>query len=122
MRVKRHFSRISLTLADGEHSAISVSCFLALERVRLLSAKITYIHDECPADIMFVPSTFFSNNWLTYSDSLTSQLITGGANTVNALTGMNTIAACFLIPIGVVIYTLVGGLRASTFLDTSVPW
>ncbi|KAJ7126334.1 urea transporter [Mycena epipterygia] len=48
---------------------------------------------------------------------LTSQLITGGANTVNALTGMNTIAACFLIPIGVVIYTLVGGLRATFFSD-----
>ncbi|THV04712.1 solute symporter family transporter [Dendrothele bispora CBS 962.96] len=48
---------------------------------------------------------------------LTSQLITGGSNTVNVLTGMNTIAACFLIPIGVVIYTLVGGLRATFFSD-----
>ncbi|KAF7326735.1 hypothetical protein MVEN_02592400 [Mycena venus] len=48
---------------------------------------------------------------------LTSQLITGGANTVNALTGMNTLAACFLIPVGVVIYTLVGGLRATFFSD-----
>ncbi|KAJ7153257.1 solute symporter family transporter [Mycena filopes] len=48
---------------------------------------------------------------------LTSQLITGGATTVNALTGMNTIAACFLIPVGVVIYTLVGGLRATFFSD-----
>ncbi|KAJ7039002.1 solute symporter family transporter [Mycena alexandri] len=48
---------------------------------------------------------------------LTSQLITGGATTVNALTGMNAIAACFLIPIPVVIYTLVGGLRATFFSD-----
>ncbi|KAJ7819577.1 solute symporter family transporter [Mycena olivaceomarginata] len=48
---------------------------------------------------------------------LTSQLITGGANTVNALTGMNTLAACFLIPVGVIIYTLVGGLRATFFSD-----
>ncbi|KAJ7907573.1 solute symporter family transporter [Mycena leptocephala] len=48
---------------------------------------------------------------------LTSQLITGGASTVNALTGMNTLAACFLIPVGVVIYTLVGGLRATFFSD-----
>ncbi|KAJ7485761.1 solute symporter family transporter [Mycena latifolia] len=48
---------------------------------------------------------------------LTSQLITGGANTVNLLTGMNTIAACFLIPVGVVVYTLVGGLRATFFSD-----
>ncbi|KAE9404653.1 solute symporter family transporter [Gymnopus androsaceus JB14] len=48
---------------------------------------------------------------------LTSQLITGGSDTVNTLTGMNTIAACFLIPIGVVIYTLVGGLRSTFFSD-----
>ncbi|KAJ7808767.1 hypothetical protein B0H13DRAFT_1928272 [Mycena leptocephala] len=43
---------------------------------------------------------------------LTFQLITGtgGPNTVNALTGMNTLAACFFIPVGVVIYTLVGGV------------
>ncbi|KAJ7785237.1 solute symporter family transporter, partial [Mycena maculata] len=51
------------------------------------------------------------------TSALTSQLITGGANTVNSLTGMNTIAACFLIPVGVVIYTLVGGLRATFFSD-----
>ncbi|KAJ6536867.1 hypothetical protein B0H19DRAFT_1079276 [Mycena capillaripes] len=49
--------------------------------------------------------------------SLTSQLISGGANTVDALTGMNTLAACFLIPVGVVIYTIVGGLRASRTLQ-----
>ncbi|KAJ6615145.1 Sodium:solute symporter family-domain-containing protein [Mycena sp. CBHHK59/15] len=48
---------------------------------------------------------------------LTSQLITGGSDTVHSLTGMNTIAACFLIPLGVVIYTLVGGLRATFFSD-----
>ncbi|KAF9027761.1 solute symporter family transporter [Hymenopellis radicata] len=48
---------------------------------------------------------------------LTSQLITGGSNTVTTLTGMNTIAACFLIPVGVVIYTLFGGLRATFFSD-----
>ncbi|KAF9015942.1 hypothetical protein BDZ89DRAFT_1076029 [Hymenopellis radicata] len=54
---------------------------------------------------------------LTHFLSLTSQLITGGSNTVTTLTGMNTIAACFLIPVGVVIYTLFGGLRATFFSD-----
>ncbi|TRM56000.1 solute symporter family transporter [Schizophyllum amplum] len=51
------------------------------------------------------------------TSTLTSQLITGGSDTVASLTGMNTIAACFLIPIGVVVYTLVGGLRATFFSD-----
>ncbi|KAJ7924655.1 hypothetical protein B0H13DRAFT_1467010, partial [Mycena leptocephala] len=54
---------------------------------------------------------------LRTSPGLTSQLITGGASTVNALTDMNTLAICFLIPVGVVIYTLVGGLRATFFSD-----
>ncbi|KAK0458801.1 solute symporter family transporter [Desarmillaria tabescens] len=48
---------------------------------------------------------------------LMAQFITGGSNTVNTLTSMNTIAACFLIPVGVVVYTLVSGLRATFFSD-----
>ena len=43
-------------------------------------------------------------------------LILGGAATLNALTGMSTNAAAFLIPIVACLpYTLMGGLRA-TFL------
>jgi Na+/proline symporter len=42
-------------------------------------------------------------------------LLLGGAATVNALTGMHTGIASFMIPIGVVFYTAAGGLKA-TFL------
>lgn len=48
---------------------------------------------------------------------LTAQLTTVGSDTVNTRTGMNTIAACFLIPVGVVVYTLIGGLRSTFFSD-----
>ncbi|KAL8287292.1 hypothetical protein RQP46_003744 [Phenoliferia psychrophenolica] len=48
---------------------------------------------------------------------VSSMLITGGSATVNDLTGMNTYAACMLIPVGVVIYVLVGGMRASLMAD-----
>lgn len=41
----------------------------------------------------------------------------GGAAVVNALTGMHTIAAIFLIPIGVILYTVVGGLKATILTD-----
>lgn len=41
----------------------------------------------------------------------------GGSATVTDLTGMNTIAACFLIPIGVSIYVVVGGMRATLLCD-----
>ncbi|KAH6604208.1 hypothetical protein Trco_007654 [Trichoderma cornu-damae] len=44
-------------------------------------------------------------------------LITGGAATVNALTGMHAVAAIFLIPIPVVAYTVAGGLKATFITD-----
>ncbi|EGO22556.1 putative urea transporter [Serpula lacrymans var. lacrymans S7.9] len=44
-------------------------------------------------------------------------LLLGGAATVNALTGMNTIAACFLLPIGIAVYVVFGGLRATFICD-----
>lgn len=40
---------------------------------------------------------------------VTAMLLTGGAAVVNSLTGMHTVAACFLMPLGVVIYTMFGG-------------
>jgi Na+/proline symporter len=46
---------------------------------------------------------------------VTSMLLLGGSSVVNALTGVNLYAASFLIPLGVVVYTLHGGLKA-TFL------
>lgn len=46
---------------------------------------------------------------------VTSMLILGGAAVINALTGVDTYAAAFLIPVGVAFYTAHGGLRA-TFL------
>ncbi|KAH8661981.1 Sodium:solute symporter family-domain-containing protein [Xylariales sp. PMI_506] len=44
-------------------------------------------------------------------------LIVGGSATVSALTGMNEIAAIYLLPVGVVLYTLVGGLKATILTD-----
>ncbi|KAK7691452.1 hypothetical protein QCA50_004851 [Cerrena zonata] len=48
---------------------------------------------------------------------VSSMLILGGSATVTDLTGMNTIAACFLIPLGVAIYVVVGGMRATLLCD-----
>ncbi|SCZ88311.1 BZ3500_MvSof-1268-A1-R1_Chr2-1g04327 [Microbotryum saponariae] len=48
---------------------------------------------------------------------VSSMLITGGSATVTDLTGMSTHAACMLIPVGVVIYVLIGGLRSSLLAD-----
>ena len=50
---------------------------------------------------------------------VTSMLILGGAATVNALTGMDTATAGFLIPLGVIAYTMAGGLKA-TFMASYI--
>jgi Na+/proline symporter len=50
---------------------------------------------------------------LATSIIVTAMLILGGAAVIEALTGVNTIASAFLIPIGVAIYTTHGGLRAT---------
>ncbi|THH08672.1 hypothetical protein EW145_g2548 [Phellinidium pouzarii] len=48
---------------------------------------------------------------------VSSMLILGGSATVTDLTGMSTIAACFLIPLGVAIYVIAGGMRATLLCD-----
>jgi urea-proton symporter len=48
---------------------------------------------------------------------VTAMLVLGGAAVVNALTGVNILVAAFLIPIGVIIYTFFGGLKATFFAD-----
>lgn len=46
-------------------------------------------------------------------------LLLGGSAVVNALTGVNIYAASFLIPLGVIVYTIAGGLKA-TFLASYI--
>ncbi|MCJ1479565.1 hypothetical protein MMC13_008251 [Lambiella insularis] len=48
---------------------------------------------------------------------VTAMLLTGGSAVVTALTGMPTPAACFLLPVGVVLYTIFGGLKATFLTD-----
>ncbi|KAF1873621.1 hypothetical protein Lal_00027659 [Lupinus albus] len=50
---------------------------------------------------------------------VTAMLLLGGSAVVNALTGVNIYAASFLIPLGVIVYTLAGGLKA-TFLASYI--
>ncbi|KAL9103197.1 MAG: hypothetical protein Q9163_001724 [Psora crenata] len=48
---------------------------------------------------------------------VTAMLLTGGSAVVNSLTGMPTAAACFLLPVGVVMYTIAGGIKATFLTD-----
>ncbi|CAG8842302.1 28233_t:CDS:2, partial [Racocetra persica] len=64
-----------------------------------------------PAHIVFL---FFG---LATNMIVTAMLLLGGSAVVNALTGVNTIASCFLLPLGVLIYTLFGGIKATFLTD-----
>ncbi|KAL4972681.1 Sodium:solute symporter family-domain-containing protein [Aspergillus desertorum] len=48
---------------------------------------------------------------------VTAMLLTGGAAVLNSMTGVSVVAACFLLPIGVVLYTLFGGIKATFITD-----
>ncbi|KAF9476731.1 urea transporter [Pholiota conissans] len=48
---------------------------------------------------------------------VSSMLILGGSATVTDLTGISTIGACFLIPLGVAVYVVVGGMRSTLLCD-----
>lgn len=48
---------------------------------------------------------------------VTAMLLTGGSAVVNDLTGMHVVAAILLLPLGVVIYTLFGGIKATFLTD-----
>jgi SSS family transporter len=65
------------------------------------------------AHITFLIFSFLANIIVT------SMLLLGGAATVNALTGMDLKLAGFLIPWGVIAYTMAGGLKA-TFLASYI--
>lgn len=70
-----------------------------------------------------VAHTVFLVFALTTSVIVTSMLQLGGAAVVNALTGVNLNLASALIPVGVILYTLAGGLRATfvaSYFNTAV--
>ncbi|GAA5933076.1 sodium:solute symporter family protein [Sporobolomyces koalae] len=48
---------------------------------------------------------------------VTGSLILGASATINALTSANIIACNFLLPVGIAIYVLLGGLRATFLVD-----
>ncbi|KZV31726.1 hypothetical protein F511_00530 [Dorcoceras hygrometricum] len=65
------------------------------------------------AHLVFLTFCFMTNIIVT------AMLLLGGSAVVNALTGVNIYAASFLIPLGVIVYTLAGGLKA-TFLASYI--
>ena len=53
---------------------------------------------------------------------VTAMLLLGGASVMNALTGMNLYAACMLIPVGVIMYCALGGLKGTFIAHLPNSW
>ncbi|CAL5443250.1 unnamed protein product [Camellia sinensis] len=68
--------------------------------------------------IYIMPKFFFWGCYMT-NIIVMAMLLLGGFAVVNALTGVNIYAASFLIPLGIIVYTLAGGLKA-TFLASYI--
>lgn len=58
--------------------------------------------------------TFYS---LVCAHIVTGSLILGASATFNAMTGANIIACNFLLPLGIAVYVVAGGLRATFVVD-----
>ena len=48
---------------------------------------------------------------------VTGSLVLGASATINALTDANLVACNFLLPIGIAVYVVAGGLRATFLVD-----
>ncbi|KAE8716755.1 Urea-proton symporter DUR3 [Hibiscus syriacus] len=99
-------------------SGATIQAIMAIE----IKRKAPYAHTVCEivkarwgkaAHIVFLTFCFMTNIIVT------AMLLLGGSAVVNALTGVNMYAASFLIPLGVIVYTLAGGLKA-TFLASYI--
>ncbi|GLJ26678.1 hypothetical protein SUGI_0519190 [Cryptomeria japonica] len=104
--------------ASGATIQVLLFGIIAIE----IKRKAPYAHTVCEivrarwgsaTHMVFLAFCFLTNIIVT------AMLLLGGSAVVNALTGVNIYVASFLIPLGVIVYTLAGGLKA-TFLASYI--
>ncbi|KAK2600424.1 hypothetical protein N8I77_009957 [Diaporthe amygdali] len=102
--------------ASGATVQILLFATLAIELKRRAPNAHTFL-EVIKARYGTIPHIVFMVFGLVTNILVSLMLIVGGSATVNALTGMHTVAAIYLLPVGVVAYTLVGGLKATILTD-----
>ncbi|KAF3765190.1 Na+/solute symporter [Cryphonectria parasitica EP155] len=102
--------------ASGATVQILLFATLAIELKRRAPNAHTFL-EVIKARFGTLPHLVFMVFGLVTNILVSLMLIVGGSATVNALTGMNEIAAIYLLPVGVVAYTMVGGLKATILTD-----
>ena len=93
-----------------------VFAFYGFACILLVCGSLLRAYDLLEVLRLLAPFTICCATCTTDADDENVCLV-GGAATVNALTGMNIIAACFLLPIGIAVYVIFGGLRATFICD-----
>ncbi|KAL1303792.1 hypothetical protein AAFC00_007129 [Neodothiora populina] len=102
--------------------ASGLSFQIALMAVLGIVAKLRVPHAHTSLEIMkirygpYVHWIFILLNLINNIFGCGSMIL-AGAQLVTGMTGMHVVAACVLIPAGVVIYTAVGGLKATFLTD-----
>ncbi|KAI0119759.1 Na+/solute symporter [Daldinia grandis] len=102
--------------ASGATVQILLFATLAIELKRRAPNAHTFL-EVIKARYGTIPHIVFMVFGLVTNILVSLMLVVGGSATVNALTGMHTIAAIYLLPVGVIAYTLVGGLKATILTD-----
>ena len=90
-------------LSSSPAGMLTIRCKTFLEAVRARYGTATHF--------VYITFGLFTNILVT------AMLLTGGSAVVSSLTGVPTAAACFLLPLGVVIYTMFGGIKATFLTD-----
>ncbi|KAL2841372.1 Sodium:solute symporter family-domain-containing protein [Aspergillus pseudoustus] len=102
--------------ASGATVQIILFATLAIELKRRAPNAHTFLEAiraryGTPVHIVFIVFCLMTNILVT------AMLLTGGSAVLTSMTGVSTTAACFLLPIGVVLYTLFGGIKATFITD-----
>jgi len=105
-------------------SLLGISCklkipeahtLLEIVRIRYGNPHIPYFYPGISAnsDLGTVAHLVFMFLCLVNNLFAVANMLLGASAAITALTGMHVIAATFLLPIGVVVYTFVGGIKAT---------
>ncbi|KAG4433201.1 hypothetical protein IFR05_011309 [Cadophora sp. M221] len=91
-------------------SLLGISCKLKIPEAHTL-LEIVRIRYGTVAHLVFMFLCLVNNLFAV------ANMLLGASAAITALTGMHVIAATFLLPIGVVVYTFVGGIKATFLTD-----
>lgn len=89
---------------------------LAIERRRRAPDAHTFLEVILARYGVYTPIVYIVFGLMT-NIMVTAMLLTGGSAVVTSSTGMPTAAACVLLPVGVVMYTMFGGIKATFLTD-----